>query len=243
MNMLKTIIMDHQTLVDQTIKKLENVSDEQRKAFAPGYYPTSMEVLGVKTNDLREVVKDLLKQIKGYEDADYLDLCKALAKTEIFECRQVAYELLDRRRKMVGRLNEKQIEELSDGNDNWVSVDTFSVLISGIAWREGGISDKTVLEWLRSGNRWIRRTAVVSTIALNQKSRGGTGDVRRTLMVCEKVVEDKDDMAQKALSWALRELSKRERKPVEEFMEKYNEHLSGRVRREVSRKLQTGRKN
>jgi 3-methyladenine DNA glycosylase AlkD len=62
-------------------------------------------------------------------------------------------------------------------------------------------------------------------------------------MICEKVISDRDDMIVKALSWALRELSKIDKPAVEVFMEKYDEQLAGRVRREVYTKLETGRKN
>ena len=51
------------------------------------------------------------------------------------------------------------------------------------------------------------------------------------------------DMVVKALSWALRELAKREDGPVREFMEENDERLAGRVRKEVWNKLNTGKKN
>lgn len=47
----------------------------------------------------------------------------------------------------------------------------------------------------------------------------------------------------KALSWALRELSKSDKPAVEKFMEKYDMQLAGLVRQEVYTKLETGRKN
>jgi hypothetical protein len=47
---------------------------------------------------------------------------------------------------------------------------------------------------------------MVSTVALNRESIGGTGDVPRTLGVCQMLVGDADDMVVKAFSWALREL-------------------------------------
>jgi 3-methyladenine DNA glycosylase AlkD len=50
-------------------------------------------------------------------------------------------------------------------------------------------------------------------------------------------------MIVKALSWALRELSKSDKPAVEEFMKKYDSRLAGRVRKEVYTKLLTGRKN
>ena len=78
---------------------------------------------------------------------------------------------------------------------------------------------------------------------MNLKSRGGTGDTKRTLMICENVVNDREDMIVKVLSWALRELSKSDKAAVESFMQKYVYDLAGRVRREVYTKLNTGTKN
>jgi 3-methyladenine DNA glycosylase AlkD len=110
-------------------------------------------------------------------------------------------------------------------------------------WRNNQVSDEDILNWLESGNLWWRRAAIVSTVGLNLKSRGGTGDSLRTLMVCERVIEDRNEMIVKALSWALRELSKHDRTSVEQFMEKYDLVLAKRVRREVYTKLKTGTKS
>ena len=85
--------------------------------------------------------------------------------------------------------------------------------------------------------------ALVSTVPLNLKSQGGTGDINRTIEICELAVDDHHDMINKALSWALREVSKRDKKTVEEFIRKYENRLSKRVFREVKHKLEKGTKN
>ena len=85
--------------------------------------------------------------------------------------------------------------------------------------------------------------AVVSTVALNLKSRGGKGDTPRTLAVCERVVDERQHMIWKALSWALRELSKRDREAVWDFLEKYESRCPKQVVREVTHKLEFGTKN
>jgi 3-methyladenine DNA glycosylase AlkD len=54
---------------------------------------------------------------------------------------------------------------------------------------------------------------------------------------------DRDDMVVKAVSWALRELAKKEPKAVEAFVKKHNKQLAPRVLREVRNKLTTGLKN
>ena len=110
-------------------------------------------------------------------------------------------------------------------------------------WGRGVVKDSHIDKLLESDNFWERRVAVVSTVALNLKSRGGKGDTPRTIAVCERVVYERHDMIQKALSWALRELSKRDREAVYSFMEKYELRLSNRVLREVNHKLEFGTKN
>ena len=95
---------------------------------------------------------------------------------------------------------------------------------------------------MKSDDFWIRRIAIVATVSLNQKARGGKGDVKRTLEICKIAVADHEDMINKALSWALRELTKIDKEPVKEFIEKYKDELHPRVIREVNNKLKTGTK-
>jgi 3-methyladenine DNA glycosylase AlkD len=97
--------------------------------------------------------------------------------------------------------------------DNWGAVDQFAML-AGPAWRSGQVSDACVLRWARSPSRWWRRAALVCTVFLNRRSQGGEGDVRRTLMICEPLAGDRDEMVAKAMSWALRDLLVHDRKAV-----------------------------
>ena len=206
-------------------------------------FPNSMEVLGVRNPAMKQVIKEWWVELKNWSPEKLLGFAKELVKTRVFECNQVAFELLWRNTDALRLIRLKDIEELGANIDNWVTVDTLSVLISGWSWRENQITNDDVLHWLDSKNRWWRRTAVVSTVPLNLRSRGGTGDAKRTLLICEKVVEDRDDMIVKALSWSLRELSKSDKPAVEDFMKTFDSKLAARVRKEVTTKLVTGRKN
>jgi 3-methyladenine DNA glycosylase AlkD len=57
------------------------------------------------------------------------------------------------------------------------------------------------------------------------------------------LIDDRDDMVVKALSWALRELAKRDAAAVEGFLSSNGSTLAPRVIREVRSKLRTGLKN
>jgi 3-methyladenine DNA glycosylase AlkD len=214
----------------------------ERGEYASRYFPTEMQILGVPAPELRKVVGRLHLELKGESPGRVVEMAFSLKAMGIHECRQVAYELLDRRRDARSLLGIRKVRALGKGNDNWASVDGFSVFVSGPVWREGRIPDGEVLAWAASRDRWWRRTALVSTVPLNMRSRGGTGDATRTLRVCQALVSDRDPMVAKALSWALRALVGVNRKAVERYLEVNNADLPSLVKREVRTKLQTGRK-
>ena len=206
-------------------------------------FPTAMEYLGVRMPQMQQLLQEWWIEIKKWPPGRLTNIAKELVDTKNFEANQVAFELLWKNKTALNQLNIHELEYLGKNLDNWATTDTFSVMLAGWAWRMNQIRDADILRWLETGNRWWRRVAVVSTVGLNLKSRGGTGDTRRTLMICEKVVRDRDDMIVKALSRALRELSKRDKPSVESFIKKHQTNLARRVCREVSTKLETGKKN
>ncbi len=156
--------------------------------------------------------------------------------------RLVASELLVGRRDAIQLLNSAFVERWGKGLADWGSVDMYGVTVAGVAWRERRVPDGHVMKWARSSNRWLRRLALVSTVPLNSRARGGSVDASRTLLVCRSLIDDRDDMVVKALSWALRELAKRDPASVVRFMHEEDGRLAARVRREVQSKIETGRK-
>src|SRR5204862_7385933 len=109
--------------------------------------------------------------------------------------------------------------------------------------QQGSLPDAVVHRWAASPDRWWRRAALVSTVPLNLRSRGGTGDTNRTLDICQRLVGDRDDTVIKALSWALRQLVAWDPAAVQRFLEGSDEEPAPRVRREVRNKLEPGLNN
>lgn len=223
--------------------RLRAAGTAERREFNARTAASAMENLGVTVPDLRCIVKDVAAELKKAAPEQVLALVRSLIDGGTLEGRHVAYELLTGHRATLAGLTREQVLELGRGMDNWGTVDTWATTIAGPAWRDGRLSDDEVEGWTRSDDRWWRRAAVVCTVALNQKARGGTGDAPRTLRLCSLVVGDHDDMVVKALSWALRELSKRDPTVVVAFLEKHAAALAPRVKREVRTKLRTGLKH
>lgn len=190
---------------------------------------------------LRVWRRSVSERIRGWPAIDVLALAETLIAAGLE--RFVACELVERHRAAAAALGARELEALGRGMSSWGEVDAFAVCLAGPSWRAGQVDDALIRRWSRSEDRWWRRAALVATVPLNMKSRGGTGDARRTLAVCAALVEDRDDMVVKALSWALRELLERDEKGVRAFVAANEKRLAARVRREVGNKLRTGLKS
>lgn len=225
------------------IRTLRASSDPARVRKASVYFSTSMEVAGVANPELRRLIGKLRSRYRNWEEQDWIALCKNLVAEKVFEAQIMAFEILAGNRKLLGHLGLSDLDGLMLRLDNWASVDHFAVGVYGVLWRIGTVTDGHLDTLLSSDDPWQRRVAVVATVALNQRSRGGTGDTGRTLYVCEKVAGDPHPMVRKALSWALRELSKRDPSAVSDFTETHRHDLANFIIREVTHKLRFGTKN
>ncbi len=229
--------------IDQLAEEITSSLREVGRGSRQGHRPSAQDDFGVYTSDLRRVVSAFKKRLTRQSGEFVYQLGLALLDRNNTECRQVAYELIAGHEGAREFLNVGRVEALGLGMDNWCCVDNFCSSVAGVAWREGRISDSAIWRWSKSPDQWWRRAAVVCTVALNTKSRGGKGDVERTLMVCRRVLADDQVLVQKAISWALRELVPWNRAAVEGLLLEERDSISARVRREVERKLTSGRKN
>jgi 3-methyladenine DNA glycosylase AlkD len=199
----------------------------------------------LKAENVRDVRREFSKRLANTSPQIVIALSLGLLRLGRpgFEYRFVAYELVCHHKAALRSLGEEKLELLGRGISSWGDVDTFACYLAGPAWREHQVPDVLIHRWARSEDRWWRRAALVCTVALNNKARGGSGDTARTLEVCRILVSDRDDMVVKAMSWSLRELIRRDPQAVRAFLEEYKNVLAPRVLREVRAKLTTGLKN
>ena len=154
----------------------------------------------------------------------------------------LAYELVYFHGPLLSSLRAADVEILGQNMDSWGAVDCFAYYVAGPAWQARQLEDKVVLGWAASPSPWWRRAALVSTVPLNNKSRGGQGEPGRTINVCRLLVTDREKVVVKAMSWALRQLCKCDREAVSRFVKENESTLAALVKREVNNKLLTGRK-
>jgi hypothetical protein len=190
---------------------------------------------------LRALRRDVSAELVSRSARDILRIATELMGSAP-GCHVVACELILHRPDALASIRAKDLEGLGRSMASWAEVDTFACYLAGRAWRAGQVDDGVIQGWAKSADRWWRRAALASTVPLNVRAQGGTGDAKRTLRVCGLLVADRDPMVVKALSWALRALAVQDPVAVSKFLTRHGEELAPRIRREVRSKLETGRK-
>jgi 3-methyladenine DNA glycosylase AlkD len=193
------------------------------------------------TPNVRKIRRKYTQLLKDTPYQDILEVSNILINN--YGYRGLAYELIAHHPDAFASLGSSELELLGKGINSWWSVDSFARMLSGPAWLYDQVPDELIVHWTNSDDRWWRRAALVSTVALNMRSHGGYGDVERTFMICQLLVDDYDDMVVKAMSWALRALVVHDPESVAGFLDEYDDVLAARVKREVRNKLMTGLKN
>ncbi len=215
--------MDHEALAARIASRIA----PQRAGATPG---------------LRAARREVSRELRACSGADVLKIVLRLLHDE--GCpRWLAYEIAHFHEDAMAQLSGPWIERLGAGLSDWGEVDPFALYLLGPAWREGNVASSKLRGWARSPDRWRRRSALVATVALNCTARGGDGDAPRTLEICDLLLDDRDDMVVKGLSWALRELALKRPAEVEAYLAANEPRLAARALREVRNKLRTGLEN
>jgi 3-methyladenine DNA glycosylase AlkD len=192
------------------------------------------------TAAVRATRREFSRRIASAAPESVIQLALHLLDEKSDLLRFFSYELITHHKLASKQLTIDDLLKLGRGLASWSSVDSFAMYLSGPMWAQGRLSDKTVATWARSKDRWWRRTALVSTVALSR--RGNPDDLLKVAKICSLLTTDRDDMVVKALSWALREVAKKHPKEARAFLAEHKHTLAARVLREVNNKLRTGLK-
>ena len=138
------------------------------------------------TASVRAMRREFSVEIKHQAPDSVVDLALHLLDEESGVLRFVAYELVCHHKLAFAQLTADDLLKLGKGLDSWSSVDCFGMYLSGPMWAQGSVSDKEIAAWARSEDRWWRRAALVSTVALSR--RGGADDLVKVARVCTLLV-------------------------------------------------------
>ncbi|MEP1766405.1 MAG: DNA alkylation repair protein [Sulfitobacter sp.] len=216
---------------------LQALTDPERAISMRAYHKVERSYLGL-TNPQ---IADLVKEWRGDLDvAARVTLADGLWSSDIFEARVAAAKLLTQARL---RPDDQDAWQLIAGwhssFDSWAIADH-----ACMAGQKRLIADPARLDqvesWTQSEHLWTRRAALVITLPWAKQNNPKPEEVaarERILDWAAGYVSDPQWFIQKAISWWLRDLGKRDPERVRAFIAKHGDAMKPFARKDAVRLL------
>jgi len=210
---------------------------------AQRYLGTTQKYYNLKTSQSIEIVKSFVRQNGNLTLTSLTDLLDSLSQGESHEERSMRGRLLDRYPKLRLEIPLEKLDYWLGYTNGWAEVD---VICQGIFTSKEMLADwekwETLLRKLTKDNNVHKRRAslVLLTMPVRHSLDKRLADL--SFENIEQLMQEKDILITKAISWLLRHLIKNHRQEVEAFLKKYPNQIPAIAVRETKRKLLTGKK-
>ncbi len=176
-----------------------------------GGYGEGDRFLGLKVPQIRTVASK-------YHKALSLEETETLLQSECHELRFAALVILNAKQKHATAGQIKEIVSVFERNiryiNNWDLIDIFTPHILGAHYF--GKPTRKIWQFARSKNLWKERISVLTTLYFIRQ-----GEFTVTLELAEHFLNHEHDLMHKAVGWMLREIGKRDKKPLIDFLDKH----------------------
>lgn len=211
---------NHSTAEDVALQ-LEKLSDSERAKSSQWFFKTGKGqygegdvFIGVNVPTQRAVAKKYLS----------LPLTEVitLLKKPIHEMRLTALIIMTEQFKRASKTEKKALYEAylthTEYINNWDLVDSSAHKIVGPYLNDAPEKMRILEKYAYSDNMWERRIAVVSTLYYSGVQNSST----ETLEIAKILLHDSEDLIQKAVGWALREVGKQvSSNDLAQFLDRY----------------------
>jgi len=195
--------------IEQIREQLKKLGDKNKAEFNKRYLKSPYEFYGLRVPEIRKLVKEY----KKLEFHSALNLFDELWNSGNHEEMSFALYLLENYVKKYSEYIWKFLLARIEKAKTWDHVDELSSHILGVILAEDIRIMNEIKPLFESRNPWLRRISIVSTYPLIKKNK-----IELTLRLAEKLVYDKDIYVQKGAGWMLREVGKKNRLALREFI-------------------------
>ena len=202
----------------ETLRSLRAYSDEEKKEILPRFFKTGKGQYGEGDRFMGVTVPNTRKVAKSAAGLSS-DVVEMLLESPWHESRLCALLILiEKYRKDPETIVTFYLNHTRWVN-NWDLVDLSAPYILGDYLVK--LEDRSILyELAQSQLMWEQRIAVVSTLMLIRN-----GQFEDTMRLAQKLLSARHDLMQKAVGWMLREVGKRDKGLLQNFLEKHKRQM------------------
>ncbi|MCK5483935.1 MAG: DNA alkylation repair protein [Gemmatimonadetes bacterium] len=226
---------------EKLLSEIERLADPAYREGSLMVAPTAQRVHGIRTPDNRRLARTWRRAHRETDPELVLSLVESLWNAESRDERALGLEILYLHPDIVRDLAPARFDRWCLDIDNWGVCDFVGTRILGPWVEADSVSRLAYLEELVGDpHLYSRRLGLVASVHLN---RNGTEFGEWTLKQVDRLIDERDPMITKAISWSLRQMTRHQSSIVDAYVESRADRMAALPRREVRNKLSTGRKS
>jgi len=204
-------------MIEKLKKEINALANPERAEHSKYYFKTGKGEYGEGQVFLGLTMPQQREVAKKYKDLP-LEQVQELIESKIHTYRMIALVILTIKYKK----NPKEVFDFYLKNtqyiNNWDLVDVTAHKIVGEYLLD---KDRAVLYSLaKSSELWEKRISIISTFAFIRR-----GQLDDTIKIAEILLHDKHDLIHKAVGWMLREVGKKDKQTLTNFLDKYHKEM------------------
>lgn len=207
-------------MLDKIKSDLKKLAKKEKIPIYQNFFKTSHGQYGEGDIFIGVSVPNTRKVAKKYQNVS-LNVIEKLLTSKIHEERLCAFEILCFKYEKSSKEEIKReiynfCLENRKGMNNWDLVDLTAPYIIGDFLSNKNKEREILYKLAKSNNLWDKRISIISTAAFIKNNQ-----FQDTIKISEILLKDKHDLIQKAVGWMLREVGKRDKKTLLDFLNKH----------------------
>lgn len=202
-------------------RELETYIDPVKREYLPRFFKTGKGQYGEGDKFLGVVVPHTRLVARKYKDEPF-EVMAELLQSEWHECRLCALLMMVERFKKCDETGRKEIYQFylsqTERINNWDLVDLSAPYIVGEFLKDKSRDD--LYRLAESSLLWEQRIAVVATVTLIRNN-----DFIDILCLSERLLNHEHDLMRKAVGWMLREMGKRNKDLLVQFLDRFHKEM------------------
>lgn len=202
-------------------RELETYIDPVKREYLPRFFKTGKGQYGEGDKFLGVVVPNTRIVAKRHKDEPF-EVMAELLQSEWHECRLCALLMMVERFKKCDETDRKEIYQFylsqTERINNWDLVDLSAPYIVGEFLKDKSRDD--LYRLAESSLLWEQRIAVVATVTLIRSN-----DFIDILRLSERLLNHEHDLMRKAVGWMLREMGKRNKDLLVQFLDRFHKEM------------------
>ncbi len=202
----------HKPTFFSIVKDLKSLSNKSQAEIDKKYHKKGYKSYGLKIPQVKEVFQQYKHQIRKLSLNDRFLLAELFYKSGYAEEGRMGNAILALSVIDIKPDSYSIINKLLSYFNNWDEVDDFSINVTQpLLETYPKETLKLLSNWNKSDNTWKRRASVVAFV----RKAGESGKyTKQVLSLCESLINDKEDLVQKGVGWALKDAMRGDRKAI-----------------------------